>query len=335
MLRTLIFALFILAVPSSIREKPGKIPLFNAWTETVEKVEQVVKTDAEWRKILTPEQYRVIRLKETEMPFKNKCEIPPKGEKGVYRCVGCGTDLFRVEAKFESGTGWPSFWKPVSDLNVKTRPDNSFGARRTEIICARCGAHLGHVFDDGTPPTEKRYCVNTVALKLATRPKKTERFEKATFGAGCFWGAEATFRPVKGVVKTTVGFMGGTLKNPTYEEVSTGKTGHAEVVQLEYDPRLVSYQQLLNIFWSAHDPTTPERQGPDVGPQYHSVVFYHTLEQGEIAQLSKKKLEKSRNFKKPIVTKIVPALEFYPAKEYHQRYYEKRGIKPTCQLPAE
>ncbi|MFA5393350.1 MAG: peptide-methionine (S)-S-oxide reductase MsrA [Candidatus Ratteibacteria bacterium] len=161
---------------------------------------------------------------------------------------------------------------------------------------------------------------------------KSAPFETATFGSGCFWGTESTFRQLKGVVKTTVGFMGGTLKNPTYEEVSTKKTGHAEVVQLEYDPSQVSYQQLLDLFWKMHDPTTPNRQGPDMGPQYHSVIFYHTPEQEKIAQLSKQKLEKSGKFKSPIVTKIVPAQEFYPAEEYHQQYYEKRGIKPACQL---
>ena len=332
MWRTLILTLFILAVVTimlSIRQKPGTIPIFNAQTGKVEQIARVVKTDAEWRKILTPEQYQVTRLQETEAPFSNTCELPPKGEKGVYQCVDCGTDLFWVETKFESGTGWPSFWKPVSDLNVKTRPDNSLGMNRTEIICARCNAHLGHLFADGPPPTGKRYCLNAVALKLVRLP----RLETATFGAGCFWGTETTFRQLKGVIKTTVGFMGGTLKNPTYEKVSTGKTGHAEVVQVEYDPSGVSYQQLLDLFWRMHDPTTPDRQGLDVGPQYHSVIFYYTPEQKKIAQASKQKLEKSGKFKNPIVTRIVPAQEFYPAEEYHQQYYEKRGIKPTCQLP--
>ncbi|MCX5642739.1 MAG: bifunctional methionine sulfoxide reductase B/A protein [Candidatus Omnitrophica bacterium] len=333
MLHNLIFALVILAVPST-RGKHGKISIFSARTEKIEQVEPVVKTNAEWRKMLTLEQYRSTRLKETEIPFSNKCELPPKGEKGVYQCVGCGTDLFRVETKFESGTGWPSFWKPVSDLNIKTKPDNSLGIHRTEINCARCNAHLGHLFDDGPPPTGKRYCLNALALKLVRLPQKVAHFETATFGAGCFWGTEATFRQLKGVIKTTVGFMGGTLKNPTYEEVSTRKTGHAEVVQLEYDPNQASYQQLLNIFWSMHDPTTPDRQGPDVGTQYRSVIFYYTPEQEKIAQLSKQKLDKSRKFKNPIVTKIVPAQEFYPAEEYHQQYYEKRGIKPACQLPV-
>ena len=316
------------------QEKPGKIPIFNARTGKVEQVEPIVKTDAEWRNILTPEQYQVTRLKETERPFGRQCELPLKGEKGVYQCVGCGTDLFRAETKFESGTGWPSFWKPVSDLNVKTQPDNSLGMSRTEILCARCNAHLGHLFDDGPLPTGKRYCLNAVALKLVRLPQKTVHSEKATFGAGCFWGAEATFRQIKGVIKTTVGFMGGTLKNPTYEQVSTRKTGHAEVVQLEYNPSQVSYQQLLDLFWSMHDPTTPDRQGPDVGTQYRSVVFYHTSEQGKIARSTKTNLEKSEKFKRPIVTKIVPAQEFYPAEEYHQRYYEKRGIKPACQIPV-
>lgn len=313
---------------------PKRIPIFNAATGKINEVQKIYKTDAEWKKILTPEQYRITRLKGTEKPFSAQCPIPPKGENGIYQCVGCGTDLFRYENKFESGTGWPSFWEPVSELNIRLVSDNSLGIRRTEVLCARCDAHLGHVFDDGPPPTEKRYCINTVALKLAKAVSKdpVSRKEIATFGAGCFWGVEAAFRELKGVVNTTVGFMGGTLKNPTYKDVCTDKTGHAEVVQVEYDPSQVSYEKLLNIFWDIHDPTTPNRQGPDEGSQYRSVIFYYTPEQEKAARQSKAKLEKSGKFKRPIVTEIVPAEEFYKAEEYHQRYYEKQGIKPTCHI---
>lgn len=148
----------------------------------------------------------------------------------------------------------------------------------------------------------------------------------ATFGAGCFWGVEETFRKVPGVKDTAVGYMGGTTENPTYEDVCTDKTGHAEVVQVEYDPAEVSYEQLLDIFWNSHNPTTLNRQGPDVGTQYRSAIFYHTEEQKEQAEASKEKMDRSGRWKDPIVTEISPAATFYRAEEYHQRYLQKRGL---------
>ncbi|MBA4493216.1 peptide-methionine (S)-S-oxide reductase MsrA [Paenactinomyces guangxiensis] len=153
----------------------------------------------------------------------------------------------------------------------------------------------------------------------------------ATFGAGCFWGVEETFRKVPGVKNTAVGYMGGTTVNPTYEDVCTDKTGHAEVVQVEYDPAEVSYEDLLDVFWNNHNPTTLNRQGPDVGTQYRSVIFYHTPEQKELAEASKKKMDQSGKWKNPIVTEITPAASFYRAEEYHQRYLQKRGID-SCHI---
>ena len=152
-----------------MQDQPGtmKIRIFNAETNRIEEVEKIAKTDEEWKKILTLEEYRVTRQKGTEKPFSGQCPIPKKGEKGIYRCVGCGTDLFRYEAKFESGTGWPSFWESVSELNVKFKEDESYGMKRTELVCARCDAHLGHIFEDGPLPTGKRYCLNLAALKLS------------------------------------------------------------------------------------------------------------------------------------------------------------------------
>jgi peptide-methionine (S)-S-oxide reductase len=156
--------------------------------------------------------------------------------------------------------------------------------------------------------------------------------EKATFAAGCFWGVEAAFRKVDGVTKTTVGYTGGKKTNPTYEEVCTDRTGHAEAVLVEYDPLKISYEKLLDVFWNKHDPTTPNRQGPDVGSQYRSSIFYHTSEQRDAALSSKKRLEESgRHGRKRIVTEIAPATEFYPAEEYHQMYYEKHDLT-TCRI---
>jgi peptide-methionine (S)-S-oxide reductase len=160
---------------------------------------------------------------------------------------------------------------------------------------------------------------------------KMDKIEKADFGAGCFWGVEETFRKIKGVKSTAVGFEGGTLESPSYKDVCTGKTGHAETVQVEYDPAQVSYEQLLDVFWNNHDPTTRNRQGPDVGVQYRSVIFYHTPEQKTTALAAKAKLERDGRFKRPIVTQVVSASTFWRAEEYHQQYLEKRGMS-SCHL---
>ena len=156
-----------------------------------------------------------------------------------------------------------------------------------------------------------------------------DQFQKATFGAGCFWGVEAEFNKIPEVISTCVGYSGGTFKNPTYEDVCTGKTGHAEVVQIEYNPQKVSYEKLLEVFFSAHDPTTLNRQGPDVGTQYRSIIFYHSPEQETQAKASKEKFDKSGKYKNKIVTEIIPASKFYKAEEYHQKYFEKHGMCPS------
>ena len=153
--------------------------------------------------------------------------------------------------------------------------------------------------------------------------------QKATFAAGCFWGVEVRFRRIEGVLATTVGYTGGTMENPTYQDVCTGTTGHAEAVEVVFDPGVISYDELLNVFWDSHNPTTPNRQGPDVGTQYRSAIFTHSLEQATDAQASKEKLQQSDRYPDPIVTEIAPATQFYKAEDYHQRYLEKRGMSPS------
>ena len=344
-MRTVLLLLIVIAIGLLVARGPGanaataaETPATTA-TPTVPRedppvTDRLVLSDAEWKQRLTPEQYTVLRRKGTEPAFCGGYADTKKHKgPGIYHCSGCQNPLFTNDTKFESGTGWPSFFQPLPG-RVEKESDTSHGMVRDEVHCARCGGHLGHVFDDGPRPTGLRYCINAVSLQFV--PTKAEADApvaaaapatmKATFGAGCFWGVEATFRAVPGVVDAKVGYEGGTMLNPTYEDVCSSDTGHAEVVEVVYDPAKVSYEKLLTVFWENHDPTTLNRQGPDHGSQYRSAVFAHTPEQRAAAEAMKAKLESEKKFRRPIVTEIVAAQTFYPAEDYHQRYLEKRGL---------
>jgi peptide methionine sulfoxide reductase msrA/msrB len=311
---------------------------------------KVKKTDAEWKEILTPEQYRVMRQGDTEKPFSGKYN--DFWQDGIYVCAGCGTPLFRSESKYDHGTGWPSFSVPVSEKNVVFKDDYSLLMKRVEVRCAVCGAHLGHVFDDGPAPTFLHYCINSASLRFTpagkaenvpakkpaarSRPKsrntsggQSTAAETATFAAGCFWGVEHRLGKIPGVLSTVVGYTGGRTADPTYEDVCADKTGHAEAVEVTFDPSKVTYEELVRRFFEIHDPTQINRQGPDAGTQYRSAIFYHDEKQRDTAARVMAELEESGRYKKALATELAAASTFYRAEEYHQKYFEKHGVVCT------
>ena len=300
-------------------------------------VKKVIKSEEEWKKLLTPDQYRVLRKSGTERAFTGKYDN--FYEEGIYTCAACGTPLFGSKTKYDHGTGWPSFTAALEENNVEYRADYSLLMKRTEVRCGVCGSHLGHVFDDGPTPDHKHFCINSVALDFTSKDaesalmashaakensqeKKTES-ETATFAAGCFWGVENKFGQLKGVLSTAVGYTGGEVKNPTYKQVCSDETGHAEAVHIIYDPTEITYEELVAFFFKMHDPTQLNRQGPDVGSQYRSAIFYHDETQKKTALKVIEALNTSGRNKKPIATQVVPYSEFYKAEEYHQKYHEK------------
>ncbi|MBO5010946.1 MAG: bifunctional methionine sulfoxide reductase B/A protein [Elusimicrobiaceae bacterium] len=274
-------------------------------------------------KPLSEEESRVILHKGTEPPFSGKyCRHKAKG---TYVCRQCGAPLFKSEDKFDSGCGWPSFDAEIAGA-VRRVPDAD--GERTEIVCAKCGGHLGHVFE-GERFTAKntRHCVNSVSLAFRPEEESSKRLETAVFAGGCFWGVEHLMKDFPGVISVEPGYTGGTVEHPSYEEVCTGKTGHAEAVRVVFDPEQVSFQTLAKGFFEIHDPTQENGQGPDIGPQYRSEIFYTTPDQKQIAE---QLVEELRQKGCPVVTRVTRAGVFWPAEEYHHRYYEKTGKQPYC-----
>ena len=280
-----------------------------------------------------------------ELTFKENYVIEQKGtepaftgiynkhsEEGVYKCKKCNSPLFQSTDKFSSSCGWPSFDDGIEGA-LKEQIDAD--GRRAEIVCANCGAHLGHVFR-GERYTAKntRHCVNSISLnftpkeQIAIKPLE-EKSETAYFAGGCFWGVQYHFDKIPGVISSAVGYMGGDTDNPNYREVSGGTSGHAEAVKVVFDPEQTNYEDLAKLFFEIHDSTQFNRQGPDIGEQYRSAIFYTSEKQFEISQKLIKIL-KAKDY--DVITALLPAHDFYTAEEYHQKYYTKKGGNPYCHI---
>jgi peptide methionine sulfoxide reductase msrA/msrB len=303
---------------------------------------KLVLSEEEWRARLTPEQFRILRYHGTEPPFcggllENK--VP-----GIYACAGCQLPLFPSTSKFDSGTGWPSFFAPLAAENILERVDSSHGMVRTEILCRRCGGHLGHVFNDGPKPSGLRYCLNSEALQFVANNELGTIAEEVTpaevaelvVAGGCFWCVEAVFEELAGVIDAVSGYSGGKAEDANYKAVSSGMTTHAEAVKIIYDPAIISRETLLRVHFATHDPTTLNRQGNDVGPHYRSAIFYANEEEKAAARQLMDELAAEGVFGRPIVTTLEPLTGFYRAEEYHQNFVcrnPRQGYVRAVALP--
>lgn len=288
---------------------------------------RVEKNDELWKQHLSEEEYYVTRKKGTERPFSS--EMCQSFESGKYACTCCGSLLFDSGEKFDSGTGWPSFTQPVKENAIAYHKDYSHGMYRVEVLCNTCDAHLGHVFQDGPKPSGLRFCINAVSLQKQKEPTK-----KITLGGGCFWCTEAIFQNLRGVEKVVSGYSGGYVKNPGYQEVTSGLTGHAEVIEITYNPEVISFKELVAIHMTTHDPTTVNRQGADRGTQYRSVIFYRN--EAEKSDIDVVLAEIKPLYRDPIVTEITQFEHFYPAEDYHQNYYAlNKNKNPYCSIVIE
>ena len=306
--------------------------------------------DSELRKMLDPLQYSVSCEDGTERAFQNR--YWDNHEDGIYVDVISGEPLFSSLDKYDSGSGWPSFTRPLVSDYVTEYIDDSSGMRRVEVRSKIADSHLGHVFNDGPGPDGLRYCVNSAAMRFVPVNKlETENYgnfktlfkpvnsevsminttkEVALLAGGCFWGMEDLLRDIPGVIDTEVGYAGGHVENAEYKDVTSGRSGHAEAVLIVFNPSIVSYEEILGFFFRMHDPTTKNRQGNDTGTQYRSAILYQDETQREIAERVKKEVNASGKWSDPIVTEIVPTGPFYAAEGYHQDYLVHNPNGYTC-----